>query len=265
MINGFGDFLYRVFESTMSMLNGASGWLITSFIVAGALHEFLNPERMQRMALGTKKLSGIIWASLSGCLLPICSCGTIPLGISLYYSGAYLGPTLAFMVSTPVLNPLAFILTVGLLGKEIAIIHVIVGIVGPLLMGFLANRLAGDELYLGLREERAKARLKLEHPELAEAEEEEGPICLEMDDAEDGGSMIQLEVEESGFWEKIKTGLRWSFSELAVSISKYTVTGTLLAGILFTTVPQSFIQDYLGNPGVVSLLGITTVAALMYV
>ena len=30
-------------------------------------------------------------------------------------------------------------------------------------------------------------------------------------------------------------------------------------------VPQSFVQDYLGNPGMISLLGITVVAALMYV
>lgn len=262
MINGFGDFLYRIWGSFISMLNGASGWLVISFIVAGALHEFLNPERMQKMALGTKKFSGVVWAALSGCLLPICSCGTIPLGVSLYHSGAYLGPTLAFMVSTPVINPLAFILTWGLLGKEIAIIHVIVGIIGPLVMGTLANWLGGDELYLGLKEEREKQRLAAER---MESESEEEPACLEIDeDAEEGG-MIQLEFEEPGFWEKIRSGMRWSLSELAVSISKYTVTGTLLAGILFTTVPQSFIQDYLGNPGVISLLGITIVATLMYV
>ncbi|MCS4465357.1 permease [Clostridium botulinum] len=40
-------------------------------------------------------------------LLPICSCGVIPLGLSLYYSGAYLGPTLAFIASTPIINPIA--------------------------------------------------------------------------------------------------------------------------------------------------------------
>ena len=39
----------------------------------------------------------------------------------------------------------------------------------------------------------------------------------------------------------------------------------LIAGLLFNIVPQSFIQDYLGQPGFVSLFGITVVAALMYV
>ena len=39
----------------------------------------------------------------------------------------------------------------------------------------------------------------------------------------------------------------------------------LIAGLIFNVVPQSFIQDYLGQPGFVSLLGITVIAALMYV
>ncbi len=46
--------------------------------------------------------------------LPICSCGVIPLGISMYYSGAYLGPVLAFMTSTPIINPIAVVLCLGL-------------------------------------------------------------------------------------------------------------------------------------------------------
>ena len=43
------------------------------------------------------------------------------------------------------------------------------------------------------------------------------------------------------------------------------ITGMLMAGFLFTIIPQSFIHDYLGQPGVISLIGIAVVAALMYV
>ena len=50
-----------------------------------------------------------------------------------------------------------------------------------------------------------------------------------------------------------------------MAVSKYTVSGMLIAGVLFTVVPQGAIQRYLGDPGMVSLLGITVVAALMYV
>ena len=251
MISELGSFIFSIIQSAWSMLNSSSSWMVFSFAVAGLLHEFLKPEKIQKTAIGSSRASGVFWTTLSGMFIPICSCGTIPLGISMYYSGAYLGPTLAFMTSTPMINPLAIILAWGLLGKEITIIYVITGFVAPMIIGLVANRFAGDELHIGLKDKKE--------------EETEGTISLEMNEDEEEPAMIQLEFEEPSFWEKIKSGLRWSFTELSVTISKYTVSGMLIAGFLFTVVPQSFVQDYLGNPGMISLFGITVVAALMYV
>lgn len=250
MISELGSFIFSIIQSAWSMLNSSSSWMVFSFAVAGVLHEFLKPEKIQKTAIGSKRISGVFWTTLSGMFIPICSCGTIPLGISMYYSGAYLGPTLAFMTSTPMINPLAVILAWGLLGKEITIIYIITGFVAPMIIGIVANHFAGNELHIGLRNKNN--------------EEAEGTISLETDEEEEP-AMIQLEFEEPSVWEKLKSGLRWSFTELSVTISKYTVSGMLIAGFLFTVVSQSFVQDYLGNPGMISLLGITVVAALMYV
>lgn len=248
MLVDFGNFILRILNSSWNMLNSSSGWMIFSFIVAGVLHEFLKPEKVQKTAIGSSRVSGVFWTTISGMFIPICSCGTIPLGISMYYSGAYLGPTLAFMTSTPMINPIALLLAFGLLGKEVAIIYLITGFVAPMIIGIVANRFAKDELHIGMKRQKDEAAIQIDT------------------DEEDGSEpMIQLEFEEPGFWEKIKSGLRWSLTELSVTISKYTVTGMLIAGVLFNIVPQSFIQDYLGNPGFVSLFGITVVAALMYV
>lgn len=245
MIGSFGDFLFRIIESAWSMLNSASGWMIFSFILAGILHEFLKPEKIRKTAIGSSRIAGVFWTTLSGMFIPICSCGTIPLGISMYYSGAYLGPTLAFMTSTPMINPLAVILSWGLLGKEVTIIYLITGFVAPMIIGIVANKFGGDELHIGINKKYA--------------------VEISPDEEGEEGGMIQLEFEEPSVLEKLKSGLRWSLTELSVTISKYTVSGMLVAGLLFTIVPQSFIRDYLGNPGMISLLGITVVAALMYV
>lgn len=250
MISELGSFIFSIIQSAWSMLSSSSSWMVFSFAVAGVLREFLKPEKIQKTAIGSKRISGVFWTTLSGMFIPICSCGTIPLGISMYYSGAYLGPTLEVMTSTPMINPLAVILAWGLLGKEITIIYIITGFVAPMIIGIVANHFAGNELHIGLRNKNN--------------EEAEGTISLETDEEEEP-AMIQLEFEEPSVWEKLKSGLRWSFTELSVTISKYTVSGMLIAGFLFTVVPQSFVQDYLGNPGMISLLGITVVAALMYV
>ncbi|MBQ6719819.1 MAG: permease [Oscillospiraceae bacterium] len=229
------QFVSDVFMSAISMLNSASAWMLFSFFVAGVIHEFVGPDRMQKSAIGSTKLSGLLWTTFTGMCLPICSCGTIPLGISMYYSGAYLGPVLTFMTSTPMINPIAIILAYGLLGKEIATIYVLTGFFAPLLIGLIANRFGGDELYY------KPAYEKQEQPK------------------------IKLVFQKPPVWKRILKGIRWAFTELAVTISKYTVSGMLMAGVLFTVVPQSAISRYLGDPGMVSLLGITVVAALMYV
>ena len=252
MLAEFGGFLEKIIVSTWNMLNSSSPWIIFSFLVAGLLHEFLKPEKIQKTAIGSGKISGVFWTTISGMFIPICSCGTIPLGISMYYSGAYLGPTLAFMTSTPMINPIALLLAYGLLGKEIATIYLITGFVAPMVIGMIANKFAGNELHIGLRNKEIKQTT------LETDEDEE-------DDSVSPEPLIQLEFEEPGFWDKIKSGMRWSFTELSVTICKYTVSGMLIAGLIFNVVPQSFIQDYLGQPGFVSLLGITVIAALMYV
>ena len=101
---------------------------------------------MRKSSIGTKKVSGVFWSTISGALIPICSCGTIPLGISLYYSGAYLGPTLAFMTSSPMINPIAVILSWGFLGPKITIIYIITGLVAPMIIGIVANRFGSKEI-----------------------------------------------------------------------------------------------------------------------
>lgn len=246
------SFFNSIFQSAWSMLSSSSHWVVFSFVVAGLLHEFIKPENMQKTSVGSTKITGVLWTTLTGMCLPICSCGTIPLGISLYYSGAYLGPTLTFMTSTPMINPLAVLMCWGLLGSKITIIYVITGFVGPMLIGVIANKYAGDELHIGLRNKKYGGS-------------EVSVILEDESDEEENSGMIQLEFDEMTFWDKIKSGLRWSATELAVTVSKYSITGMLLAGLLFTIMPQSFIHDYLGQPGVISLFGISVIASFMYV
>ncbi len=202
------------------MLNSSSPWMIFSFIVAGVLHEFLKPEKVQKTAIGSGRISGVFWTTVSGMFIPICSCGTIPLGISMYYSGAYLGPTLAFMTSTPMINPLAVILSWGLLGKEVTIIYVITGFVAPVLIGMVANRFAGEELHIGVNK---KVRGG-----------EDSAFSLETDEEDGRPAMIQLEFEEPTFQEKLRSGLRWPLKELNIPFIAAFVASGAAPGVAIT-------------------------------
>lgn len=228
------EMINRILLTTLYIFNDTSVWLVGSFIFAGVLYNILTPEKLQK-SLGNSKISTIVKATISGSLLPICSCGVIPLGVSMYYSGAYLGPTLAFMTSTPIINPIAMLLTFGLLGPKIGIIYAITGVVAPLVVGLIGNKFAGSEIQL---------------PNIQE-----------------GNEIIRLEEDgvEAGVLNKLKLGMMWAFTDLGYAVSKYVVPGILLAGIILAIVPQEFIQNYLGEPGVVSLVGIAVLSGVMYV
>lgn len=227
------DFIVDILKSSVNNLNGASGWLVISFIIAGLLHNLITPERFQK-SLGNKKISSILKSTISGMLLPICSCGVIPIGISMYYSGAYLGPVLAFMTSAPIINPIAIVLSLGLLGPNITFIYVLSGLLVPMIVGFLGNFLGKNE------------------------------VCISKNESEEEVA-IELEEEKKSFIENIVDGLKWSFGELALTISKYVIIGMLVVGFISTVFPTSIIQKYLGNPGVLSLVSISILACIMYV
>ena len=57
MLAEFGEFLEKIIASTWNMLNSSSPWIIFSFLVAGLLHEFLKPEKIQKTAIGKMKFS----------------------------------------------------------------------------------------------------------------------------------------------------------------------------------------------------------------
>ena len=225
--------LGRILLTSLDVLNDVSPWLIISFMVAGGMHNLLNPARLQHL-LGNRRMSTLIKATLSGMMLPICSCGVIPLGLGLYYTGAYLGPTLAFMVATPIINPAAVLLAYGLLGPQLATIYLVSGFCVPIMVGMLGNRLSGIEIHApGMDQQTVLANLDTD--------------------------------SDVGLTQRLFSGLHWGFMDLGVMSSKYIVLGILLAGFLIVVVPQSMIQRYLGDPGMISIAGIAILGSVLYV
>lgn len=140
------QYLFDIGRASFNLINTASAWIVISYIIAGALHDLIPVEKLHKH-LGNKSFLALFKVMVSGVILPICSCGTVPLGIGMYYAGAYVGPVLCFMTATPVINPIALILSYGLLGKKITLIYFIIGITFPIFIGWIANMTSGKELF----------------------------------------------------------------------------------------------------------------------
>ena len=83
----------------------------------------------------------ILAADVLGILSPLCTYGTVPVLISLYGGGVSLGPLIAFLAASSMMNPQLFVMTVGGLGWEMALLRLLCVFVFSLLCGLLTQLL----------------------------------------------------------------------------------------------------------------------------
>src|SRR5882757_6423353 len=94
------SFLFGVLRQTWEILEEASVFLLFGFLLAGMLG-ILVPGRLLTRLVGTGKVKSVLWGSVVGAPIPLCSCGVLPTALGLRKQGATPGATVAFLVATP--------------------------------------------------------------------------------------------------------------------------------------------------------------------
>ncbi len=109
--------------------------------VVSFLRSYVPPERVRSALAGRNVVGGTVAAALFGIITPFCSCSAVPLFIGFLQAGIPIGVTLAFLISSPLVNEVALVLLWGLFGWQIAFIYMVAGlsiaIVGGLILGRL--------------------------------------------------------------------------------------------------------------------------------
>lgn len=112
--------------------------LALGFFLSGLIHEFL-PTSWVEKHLGGRGIRPIIYATISGALLPLCCFGALPVAISFFKKGARLGPVLAFLVATPATSATAILVTYRLLGLNFTLFLSLSVILIGLTLGLMGN------------------------------------------------------------------------------------------------------------------------------
>lgn len=89
--------------------------LVLMVYVLAWLRASLNTEYVRRKLMGISPWLGYCLASLFGAITPFCSCSSIPLFLGFTASGIPLGFTLAFLITSPLINEVAIVILWGLL------------------------------------------------------------------------------------------------------------------------------------------------------
>lgn len=109
-----------------------------SFIV-GVIQEFAPPEKIKSL-LSAKKGRGYFIGAGLGALTPFCSCSTIPIMVGLLKAQAGFGPTLAFLFSSPLVNPIIVGLFFMAFGLKATIIYSILALLMAVTISFVLEK-----------------------------------------------------------------------------------------------------------------------------
>lgn len=96
--------------------------VVPALFIAGAICTFLSRTSALRY-LGPQSNRVVAYgvASISGCILAVCSCSVLPMFAGIYRLGAGIGPATAFLYSGPAINVLAIFLSARVLGFDIGV------------------------------------------------------------------------------------------------------------------------------------------------
>lgn len=119
-------------------------------VVMGVVNAYFPIERLRRY-LTTRKLYGLqyVMAAVFGAITPFCSCSSIPLFIGFVKGGIPLGVTLAFLITSPLVNEVAVAMFLGTFGVRVTAVYVVSGILLGVTGGMVLGRFKPERYLSG--------------------------------------------------------------------------------------------------------------------
>jgi len=111
-----------------------------TFLV-GLIQEYVSEESIKKALGGRHKFLGSILGAGFGALTPFCSCSTIPLLLGMLAAGVPFASAMAFLFSSPLLNPVITSLFIILMGWKVTALYFAVTFTAAVAIGLLLDGL----------------------------------------------------------------------------------------------------------------------------
>lgn len=222
------DVLKQIAIDFWSVFTEMSPYLLFGFFVAGLLSMLVSRKMVERH-LGGGGVLPLFKAAIFGIPLPLCSCGVIPVSMSLHKQGAGKGATVSFLLSTPQTGVDSILVTYSLLGPVFAVFRPLVALVTGVLGGLLVN-LFGQK--------------------------PADPAAV----AAQAGDCPTIPTWRKRFLE----GMDYAFVTLPRDIGKPLLLGLVVAALISALTPDDFFADRLGR-GLPAMLVMMAVGIPIYV
>ncbi len=226
------EILWQLLVDFWTTVAEMSPYLLFGFFVAGLLSVLVS-QRMVERHLGGQGMLPVLKASLFGVPLPLCSCGVIPVAMSLHKHGASKGSTISFLLSTPQTGVDSILVTYSLLGPVFAVFRPLVAFITGLIGGGLVNVFGREE------------QTQLPDPPAPEPAGD-CPHCSKKPK------------------HRLLNAMKYGFISLPRDIGKPLLVGLAIAALISTIVPDDFFAGRLGH-GLPAMLVMMAIGIPLYV
>ena len=213
----------------------AAPFLLMGTLASGFVEVFVGRSTLMRV-IPRGVISGVLMGSLMGLAFPVCECGVVPLGRRFIRKGVGIPIAIAFMIASPVVNPIVMASTISAFGfSPITFWRFGFSVLIAFLVGLIFTV------------ERNPLRLVL-------------PTTMPAfqggsDDAAADENMLVSRVE------KVRKALVIAGDEF-FEMGRYLVLGTILAALMQTFISQSTLTTF-GSAPVVSVLVMMALAVVL--
>lgn len=248
--------------------------LVPALFIAGAIAVFIQKEKvMKYLGHEAKKYVSYSIASVSGAILAVCSCTILPLFAGIRKRGAGLGPAITFLFAGPAINIAAMFLTLSVLGLKIGLGRIIASIIISIIVGItmaliFREKIEKGKLFIGeTKESKLSNKIILLFFALMV-----GVLVvngLQIGKILKYSLMTVFSVSVIGLvlW-KFKDHIAkkwleetWSFAKLILPLLFF---GVFIAGFVMPLLPETLIQNIVGQNTILGNLIASIFGAFMY-
>lgn len=189
-------------------------------LLMGTINAYFPIEKV-RSFLTKRKWYGLDYfvASFFGTITPFCSCSSVPLFIGFVKGGIPLGVTLAFLISSPLVDAVTVAIFFGMFGFKTTIIYVTSGIILSMIAGYILGRMKLESLLTDWVKQ----------------------LLINKQVIYEGETEVSL-----SFYKRVP-GILKEALEIVKGVALYILLGIAIGGIMHGYIPTGFFEAYISK------------------
>ncbi|EAK9955510.1 permease [Campylobacter lari] len=232
------------------------------FILVSMLIAYLNERYAKFFNEHLKKdsFTSYVKAILLGCLTPFCSCSSIPLLNAFLKAKVPLGVCIAYLITSPLINPIIVVMFMVSFGLKISLLYVGFLFCVILFLAFCISKINTQRFF---NEDFLKN--DLEQKSCCSNNIFQSSCCQKSSlvFAKNSKTSKKLNFKNKAKESKIKILFSQSFNEYK-KILPYIVIGMAIGAIIHGAFPQDFFQNYMKDYGVLGVFIAAFIGVLLY-